>query len=356
MRALTLHGPEDLRVESVPEPAIEDPEDAIVRVTLSAVCGSDLHPYSGRESGFDPGTIPGHEMVGEVVAVGRAVERLAVGDRVHAPFTTSCGACRACREGLTSRCVRGQLFGWRQDGAGLHGMQAELVRVPLADSTLVPIAEGLGEVEALLLGDVLPTGWYGAARAGTAPGATIGVVGAGPVGLMAVVAARELGAARVLAFEPVAERRAAAERLGAEARDPGEAGALERVREETEGLGLDGVVEAVGSQASTRLSFDLLRPGATLSSVGVHTRPELGFSPVEAYDKNLTLRFGRCPARALMQQLTGVALSGRWDLASVISHRLPLEQGPDAYRLLAERAAGCLKIVLLPAEAESQPD
>jgi threonine dehydrogenase-like Zn-dependent dehydrogenase len=129
----------------VPEPSIEAGGDAIVRVSLAAICGSDLHPWAGRERGYDAGTVPGHESVGEVVAVGAEVNRLAVGDRVHAPFSTSCGSCRPCREGLTSRCIQGQLFGWRQEGRGLHGMQAELVRVPFADTTLVPLAEGLGE-------------------------------------------------------------------------------------------------------------------------------------------------------------------------------------------------------------------
>jgi threonine dehydrogenase-like Zn-dependent dehydrogenase len=348
VRALTLHGPEDLRVESVPDPTIEQPSDAVVRVTLSAVCGSDLHPWSGREVGYDPGTIPGHEMVGEVVAVGRQVGRFAVGDRVHAPFSTSCGDCRPCREGLTSRCVHSQLFGWRQAGRGLHGAQAELLRVPLADSTLVAVAKGLSEVEALLLGDVLPTGWYGAKRAGAAPGVVIGVVGCGPVGLMAIVAARELGAERVLAFDPVAERRAAAERLGAEARDPNAAGIVAALRDETGGLGLDGVVEAVGSAGSTRLAFELLRAGGTLSSVGVHTRSDLGITPIEAYDKNLTVRFGRCPARALMEPLADVVRSGSHDLGAVVSHRLPLHAGPEAYRLVAGRQGGCLKVVLTP--------
>ncbi|REJ81106.1 MAG: alcohol dehydrogenase [Acidobacteria bacterium] len=346
MRALTLHGERDLRWESCSDPAIEAAGDVLVRVQLSAVCGSDLHPYLGRERGFDPGTIPGHELVGEVLERGPEVRGLAPGTMVHAPFSTSCGECRPCLRGLTSRCLRGELFGWRSGGRGLHGGQAEIVRVPLASSTLLEIPEGVGAVEALLLGDVLATGYHGARQAEIGPGSHVVVVGCGPVGLMAVVAAFELGAERVLAIDPVQERRRRAEALGAEA-----SGSLE-VAELLDGPlagdppGVDSVVEAVGSAEATRLAFDLLRPGGTLSSVGVHTRPELGISPVEAYDKNLTLRVGRCPARALMPRLVPLVLSRRWDLAAIVSHRMPLERGPEAYRMLAARAEGCCKIVL----------
>ncbi len=345
MRALTLHGTEDLRHERVDDPSIGSPTDVIVRVELSAICGSDLHPYFGRESGYDPGTIPGHEFVGEVVEVGRDVKLFAIGERVHAPFTTSCGVCDPCRSGLTSRCVRGALFGWRQSGQGLHGGQAELVLVPLAESTLLPIPEGIDEVEALLLGDVLSTGFYASEQAAVAPGSAVAVVGCGPVGLMAVVSAIELGAERVVAIDPVEERRAAAERFGADSRSPDE---VEELLAETRGAGFLSVIEAVGSPAAAALAFRLTRAGGVLSTVGVHTSSTFAFSPVEAYDRNLTLRIGRCPARALMERLVPLVRSRRFDLASVVTDRVALSDGPAAYRAFAKRRAGTLKFVLEP--------
>ena len=255
----------------------------------------------------------------------------------------------------------------------------------MADSTLVPIAEGLSEVEALLLGDVLSTGFHGALMAlgddgsvGAAVGIqsgtvqssiiqsgsaevgtvkrrgvttrtgsgrrTVAIVGCGPVGLMAIVGARELGADRVVAFDPVAERRALAKGFGAEVSLPLHSEALLDISSG----GFDAVIEAVGSAQSTRMAFDALRPGGVLASVGVHTRPDFGFSPVEAYDKNLTLRMGRCSARALMERLVPVALSGRYDLASVVTHRLALEEGAAAYQMVDGREAGCAKVVLVP--------
>jgi threonine dehydrogenase-like Zn-dependent dehydrogenase len=192
MRAITYHAPHDLRVERVPDPVLLAPTDALVQVRLAAICGSDLHVWHGRETGLDPGTVMGHEFLGEVVEKG-AASSLRVGDIVVSPFTTSCGACFYCTGGLTARCVHGQLFGWVEHGAGLHGAQAELVRVPLADTTLVPLPPGLAPEAGLLLGDVLATGHHCAVMAGAGPGTVCAVVGAGPVGLMAVLAARELG-------------------------------------------------------------------------------------------------------------------------------------------------------------------
>src|ERR1044071_2788141 len=214
MRAITYHAPHDLRVERVPDPVLLAPTDALVQVRLSAICGSDLHVWHGRETGLDPGTVMGHEFLGEVVEKG-AASSLRVGDIVVSPFTTSCGACFYCTGGLTARCVHGQLFGWVEHGAGLDGAQAELVRVPLADTTLVPVPPGLAPEAALLLGDVLSTGHHCAVMAGAGPGTVCAVVGAGPVGLMAVLAARELGAERIFAIDAVPERLALAAPFGA---------------------------------------------------------------------------------------------------------------------------------------------
>ncbi len=194
MRALTFRGIENIAFETVADPRIEVPTDAVIRIELSAICGSDLHPYFGRERGLDAGTVMGHEAVGQVVEVGADVKRLRPGDRVATPFTTNCGECFYCREGLTSRCTRGQLFGWVEGGRGLHGLQAEYARVPLADSTLVRLPDDVPSDIALLLGDVLSTGRFCADMAGVRDGGTYAVIGLGPVGVMAVVAARERGA------------------------------------------------------------------------------------------------------------------------------------------------------------------
>src|SRR5690606_28469447 len=190
MRAITFVDVRELECWTVPDRGSSADGDVIVQVLAAGVCGSDLHPYLGRERGLDRGTIMGHELTGRVVECGRAVRTLSVGDRVVAPFTTSCGTCWACELGLTSRCVRGQLFGWVQDGRGLHGAQAEYVRVPLADSTLVHVPDELGDdAVAVLAGDVLGTALFGAELARVEPGNAVAIVGSGPVGLLAVRAA-----------------------------------------------------------------------------------------------------------------------------------------------------------------------
>jgi len=348
MRAVTFHAPGDVRVERVPDPAIEAPWDAIVRVEVAGLCGSDLHPYRGREAGLDPGTVMGHEVVGEVMETGAEVTRLRPGDRVVAPFTTSCGACFYCRTGLSSRCERGQLLGWVEGGHGLHGTQAELLRVPLADTTLVVLRPDDPAETAVLAGDVTATGLYAALSAGVSPGWVVAVVGAGPVGLAAVAAARELGAERVFALDGVPERRALAEAFGAEAVDPSEAEAAEWVRQATEGRGADAVLEAVGTPEATRAAFGLARPGGVLAAVGVHTEGHLSIAPGELYDKNLTYRAGRCPARSLLPRALALVRSGRYPYERIVSHRMPLADGPRAYDIFDRKLDGCTKAVLVP--------
>ena len=348
MKALVFEGIRRVACATVPDPSIQDAGDVVVRVRAAAVCGSDLHVYRGLETGLDSGTVMGHELAGEVMEVGPGVTRFRVGDLVVSPFTTSCGSCFYCRLGLTARCERGQLFGWVEKGRGLHGVQAELVRVPLADSTLVPIPEETPPEEALFAGDVLATGWFGAESAGAAPGRMVAVVGCGPVGLMAVIAARELGAERVFAIDALPERLALAERWGAEPVDFQREDAVGRIRDATEGRGLDGVVEAVGSPQASRLAYELVRPGGTIAAVGVHVEDRLAFKPGEIYDKNLTYRAGRCPARSYMDRLLPLIRSRKYDLGTLISHRLPLEEGPRGYDLFDRRVDGCTKVVLTP--------
>ena len=347
MRALTYHAPHDLRVERVPDPVLREPTDVLVQVRLAAICGSDLHVWHGRETGLDPGTVMGHEFLGEVVELGGEVARIRKGDLVVSPFTTSCGECFFCTHELPARCVRGQLFGWVERGHGLHGAQAELVRVPLADTTLVRIPGDFAPEAGLLLGDVLSTGYHCAVMAGAGPGVLCAVVGCGPVGLMAVLAARELGAERVLALDSVPERLARAERLGATplSLDPGDPVAA--VLEATDGRGADAVLEAVGSPAAARLAFELVRPGGTIAAVGVHHEASFPFSPGEAYAKNLTLRIGRCPARHYMPRLLPLAERRAADLAALFTHRVTLDGGPAAYSLFDRKQDGCIKVALL---------
>ncbi len=347
MRAVVFEGVGRLACSEIAEPRILAPGDAIVAVRAAGVCGSDLHVYRGVETGLDLGASMGHELAGEVVAVGSAVRTFRPGDRVASPFSTSCGECPACRRGLTARCTLGNLFGWVHQGEGLGGAQAERVRVPLAASTLVAIPEELPFEIAVLTGDVLATGTFGAEQAGAAPGATIAVVGCGPVGLMAILGARELGADRVFALDTVAERLALGQEYGGEPVPLG-VDPVAWILDATGGQGVDGVAEAVGSAAALRLAYDLVRPGGTISALGVHNEPAFPLTPVELYDKNLTYRTGRCPARAYMDRLLPIATRRQNDLARMISHRLPLEEGPHGYDLFDRRVEGCTKVVLLP--------
>lgn len=347
MKALTFQAPYDLLYAEVADPVAESAADAVVRVDLTAVCGSDLHVYRGHETGLDRGTVMGHEFLGEVVECGPEVAGLSVGDRVVSPFTTSCGSCFYCERGLTARCLEGGLFGWVEGGKGLHGVQAEYVRVPLAATTLVRVPEGLDPEVALLAGDVLSTGYFCAESGGAAPGEVVAVLGCGPVGLCAIVGARELGAETVFAIDGIAERLELAESFGARSVDLA-ADPIATLRQATGGRGADVVLEAVGSPAASRLAVDLIRPGGTVAAVGVHTEEHFSFSPVEAYDKNLTYCAGRCPVRPRLERMLGLVESGRYDLGRLISHRMPLSEGVRAYEIFDKKLDGCTKVVLRP--------
>ncbi|MFG0319792.1 MAG: alcohol dehydrogenase catalytic domain-containing protein [Planctomycetota bacterium JB042] len=347
MLAVTFQSLRRVAVESVPDPVLVESGDAIVRVERTAVCGSDMHVFHGRETGIDAGCVMGHEFLGEVVEAGPDAG-VAVGTRVVSPFTTSCGGCRFCRIGLTCRCSKGALFGWVAGGVGLPGAQAEAVRVPLARSTLVPVPDGVDPDAALLCGDVLATGFFCAENGSVGPGDTVVVVGLGPVGLSAVLGAVHRGAARVLAVDDVPERLAVAGRLGGEPVDRSAVDPLEVVRDATDGAGADVVLEAVGHPSAARLAVDLVRPGGTVSSVGVHTAPSFPFSPVEAYDKNLTFAIGRCPARRLAEPLLELLRREEIDVSPLVTHRMPLADAVRAYDRFDRREDGCIKIVLEP--------
>jgi threonine dehydrogenase-like Zn-dependent dehydrogenase len=278
-----------------------------------------------------------------------AVAAFRAGDRVVAPFTTNCGECFYCRSGLTARCEKGQLFGWIEDGVGLHGGQAQRVRVPLADSTLVPVpGEIRDDALALLAGDILSTAIFGAKLAGVGQGDRVVIVGCGPVGLLAIRACLARGARKVFAVDRVSSRLDLAARFGALPVHLERDDALSLVQAHTDGRGADRSIEAVGTAEATRVAADLLRPGGSLAALGVHTEPNLALSPGEIYDRNLRYAGGRTPARHLMPEALRFAESEAPLLESLISHRMPLTEGKEAYRIFSERQEGCTKVVLLP--------
>ena len=343
MHGVCFREPGVVSWDVVADPAIEDPADAVVQVELAGLCGSDLHPFFGREQGLDPGTVMGHEFVGHVVDAGRAVRSVRPGDRVYSPFSTSCGYCLFCLSGLTSRCERGQLFGWRSNGVGLHGGQAERVRVPLADTTLKPLPEGLSSEAALLLGDNFSTACYCADMAGIRPDGVTVVIGCGSVGVLGIMAAKLAGAGTIVAVDPVPERRARAAALGAVAVEPGP-DVAKTVASLGHGRGgqADELHHAVG--AAQRLAWEILRPGGVMAVIGCHTSA-FAFSPSEAYDKNLTYRTGRCPARHYMERLTERVMQDLPHIAQVITHRFAPADCVRAYDVFAHQRQGCVKAV-----------
>lgn len=352
MRGLVLDGVRSVSYRTdLPWPMLAADDEVVVSVQCAGLCGSDLHPYEGREQ-VRFGVVAGHEAVGEVVAAGDGVRRFATGDRVLVPFTTSCGSCWACGHGLSSRCREGALFGYgpahTPDAPALHGGQAELLKVPLADGTLVGVPDGMTDEVALLLADNFPTGWYAAERAEAGAADVVVVVGLGAVGLSAIIAAFTLGAPAVVAVDPVEERRRRAAALGASAVTPEAApAALAKAAEQGRA---SSVIDAAGTAAAQALAFSLVRPGGTLSVIAVQTAEQLAFSPVAAYDANITMRFGRAPVRSLLEQIMprlGNGLDIPVDI--IVSHpRIPFEQGPDAYRRFAARERGLVKGLFRP--------
>jgi len=288
----------------------------------------------------------GHEFVGEVVEVGAAVQKFKKGDVVLNPFSTSCGHCHFCTIGLTCRCIHGQLYGWVEGDKGLHGVQAQYARVPQADGTLMIMPEAVSPKLGILLGDNLSTGYYCAAQAGVNAKGCYVVLGCGSVGLMTVVAAKMMGATQVYAVDSVASRLKKAASFGAIPLNYKTEDVVSLVREATEGRGADAVMEVVGSAAASRLAVDLVRAGGTVSTVGVHTDKTFSFSPIEAYDKNLTFKIGRAPARYYMEQLLGKLDRLTVDVESVITQEFALADGAKAYDLFVHDKEECIKAVL----------
>ncbi len=349
MKAVIFHGVGDVRVETVPDPSIEHPTDAIVKITTCAICGSDLHPYHGRVGVGDVFPI-GHEFVGVVEAVGPEVRGVRPGDRVVAPFSVSCGGCYYCRNRLPSQCAttgRG-VFGMGKRRGSFPGAQAEYIRVPYAGAMLEPFPPGLGDDQMIFLADILPTGYFCAESGGIRPGDTVALFGCGPVGLCALMAAQLFGPAEVLAVDRVAYRLAMARDLGAVPIDAGRADPVAAIRDRTGGRGADVALEAVGHEAALTMALHGVRAGGTVSVVGVYAEEAYPFPIGQAFVKGVTFRIGTCPARAYIPQLMPLLTTKRLDPTRLITHRLPLAQAPDGYTIFDRKEENALKILLKP--------
>jgi threonine dehydrogenase-like Zn-dependent dehydrogenase len=338
MRATTIHAPGDIRVEDVPDPTIEAPTDAIVKVAAGCICGSDLWPYRGHND-ITAGDTIGHECVGVVEAVGSEVTDFRAGDFVIVPFDHCDNTCVHCRAGAHSGCVN---LGFTSSG------QAEYTRVTQANGSLVK-TDGLPDrslyPSLLTLSDVMATGWHAAVSAGVTRGSTAVVVGDGAVGLCGVLAAAQLGAERVIAMSRHEPRQEIARRFGATdvVAERGKEGA-ERIAELTDGVGADAVLECVGTDESIKQAFSIARPGSTVGFVGVPHGVEL---PVRRmFQRNIGLAGGMAPVRKYLPELLELTLSGAIDPGLVFDMTLPLEQSPEGYRAMDERRA--IKVLLEP--------
>lgn len=345
MRATIMHKAGDVRIENVPDATIQQPTDAIIRITRACICGSDLWPYRDMTPA-DGGRPMGHEAIGVVVEVGRDVTRIKPGQVVIMPFAFSDNSCLFCDDGLHTACVHGGFFGI---GGGIGGAQAEALRIPLADGTLYPIdvAEDDALMPALLtLSDVLGTGHHAAVTAKVRPGSTVAVVGDGAVGLCAVIAARRLGAERIIMMGRHDARIALAREFGATdiVSDRG-AEAVERVRELTGGLGVQSVLECVGSEDAISTSMGIVRAGGTVGRVGVpHYSAVPEAQPM--FYRNVAVAGGPAPVRAYIADLLPDILEGRIEPGRVFDRTVDLAGVPDGYRAMDARTA--LKVLVRP--------
>jgi threonine dehydrogenase-like Zn-dependent dehydrogenase len=387
MRALCWHGTHDVRVEDVPDPTILNPHDAIVRITSTAICGSDLHLYDGFIPTMEEGDILGHEFMGEVVETGREVKKLKKGDRVVVPCTISCGQCFFCKRQLWSLCDNTNpnarknellngfptagLFGYSHLYGGYAGGQAEFARVPFADIGPLQIQDGLPDEKVLFLSDIFPTGYMAAENCDIQPGDTVAVWGCGPVGQFAIRCAFLLGAERVLAIDSVPERLDLAKQAGAITLE-GNGDTFEHLKELTGGIGPDSCIDAVGMEAHgstmdakydrakqvVRLAMDrphvlrqairACRKGGTLSVPGVYAGflDKLPFGA--AFAKGLTIRMGQTHVQKYMPPLLERVQRGEIDPSFVITHRVQLDDAADAYDMFLKKRDNCVKVVLKP--------
>jgi 2-desacetyl-2-hydroxyethyl bacteriochlorophyllide A dehydrogenase len=344
MLAVTFQAPGDVRVEERPEPELLAPEDAVVRVEATGVCGSDLHIYHGRVQ-IEPGFVIGHEFVGTVSQAGDAVSTVSEGDRVLGCYCTACGNCFFCRRGDYHKCDEGRVFGHGATLGSLPGAQAGQVLVPHANLTLRRVPDGISDDAALFAGDVMGTGYHAVIAAGLVPGDSVAVLGLGPVGLCAVQAAKAAGAARVLAIDTVEDRLEAARAFGAQPVHLTEEDPRARTKDLTAGRGVDVAVEAVGDPRALELACRLARKAGTVSVVGVYAeRVEVHMGIV--WIKALRLVTGHANVIAHVDPVLEMMSAGALDPTPLVTHHMALADAPEAYAIYDRREA--LKIVMSP--------
>lgn len=390
MKALCWHGKSDVRIDTVPDPVIQEPMDAIVRITSTAICGSDLHLFDGFMPTMKAGDVIGHEPMGIVEEVGAGVRNLKAGDRVVVPFTISCGACYFCQKQLYSCCdtsnpnaemarkVMGQspagLFGYSHMLGGFPGGQAEYLRVPYADVGPIKIASDLPDEKVLFLSDIFPTGYMAAENAEIEPGDTVAVWGCGPVGQFVIQSCWLLGAGRVIAIDRVPERLAMAKNVGrAEVLNFEKDDIYESLMAMTGGRGPDRCIDAVGTEAHATGSFDAIvdkaktalmlgtdrahvlrqaihccRKAGTVSIPGVYVGFLDNVPMGPAMNKGLTFKMGQTHVQKYLPSLLEKIEKGEIDPSFIITHRLPLSEGPAAYKTFRDKQDGCIKVVLKP--------
>jgi threonine dehydrogenase-like Zn-dependent dehydrogenase len=389
MKALCWHGKGDIRFDTVPDPKIEHPRDAIIRVTACAICGSDLHIYDGMIPTMERGDVLGHETMGEVIEVGSENKALKVGDRVVVPFTIACGECFFCKRGFFSGCERSNpnakvaektwghspagLFGYSHMLGGYSGGQAEYLRVPYADVGPIKVPAGLTDEQVLFLSDIFPTGYMAAEFCNIQPEDTIAIWGCGPVGQFAIRSAFLLGAGRVIAIDTVPERLALARAAGAETLDFMQEDIYDRIQEMTHGRGADACIDAVGTEAEATASFDSMvdrikvatfmgtdrphvlrqaihccRNFGTVSLVGVYGGYLDKVPMGSAINRGLTFRMAQTPVQHYLPGLLERIEKAEIDPSFVITHTASLEEGPALYKTFRDKQDGCIKVVMKP--------
>ena len=405
MNAVVFHGIGDIRLEKVKDPALKQPGDAIVKLTASAICGTDLHMIRGTLGEMEPGTILGHEGVGIVEEVGKGVRNVKKGDRVVIPSTIACGSCSYCRAGYFSQCDQANpngkdagtaFFGGPKDSGPFQGLQAEYARVPFANIGLVKLPEEVSDDQAILVSDIFPTGYFGADIAGIHAGATVAVFGCGPVGQFAIASANMLGAGRVLAVDRVESRLAMAQDQGAEVINFEEEDPVETIRELTSAIGVDRAIDAVGIDAehpgsgpaherakdkeyqkqmrkiapkqkpdgenwrpgsgpsqALEWAIESLAKAGTLSIIGVYSDLMDTFPIGKAMNKNLTIRMGNCNHRKYVPKLVELIRAGFTDPSEILTKVEPLTSALDAYKAFDLRKPGWMKVELLPSSGRA---
>jgi len=378
MRAVVFKGPRKLSVDEVDDPRIEQPLDAVIRITTANICGSDLHPYEGRAV-LEPGMVLGHENMGVVEEVGPGVDRIKVGDRVSVPFNLACGTCRNCNDGFTSACLRANPHGGAGAGYGYPKMgpywggQAELLRVPWADFNLLELPKGTEhESDFTMLSDIFPTGYHGTELAMVSPGKSVAVYGAGPVGLMAAHSALLRGASQVFVVDKEADRLALAGSIGATPVDLAAVDPIEFITDATDGFGVDCGVEAVGYQAHDQHGkehpelvmdnlVEVVRATGHIGVVGVYVPEDpaaadkgaktghVGFNYGLAFEKGISIGSGQTPVKKYNRELRDLIIHGRAKPSFIVSHELGLDEAVDAYKRFDAREEGWTKVLLHPA-------